>query len=309
LLVGILHLRLVELMRRNNIEKAKELLKKAKDKGVKMVILPSLFPVGNVIEVYDNTKRLRSLVKNLSEKIPGQITTTLIDLATESEMYVMTGSIVEQAGPKVFLTSLFINPYGEIIGKYRKVITSPRERELGIASGKEPVTMDLERKVGVLLEDDLLTPEIGRLLKLYGANMLYSVMKPWPLDFSKALESSATAMAVQLGLPVVVAGGEVVDKYNNFLGGAPSMVVLPDGSVYDMAEKEDSLLTFESVVLLQKSNSVRRMTDTPEEVFEICKGIRKLADERARSKSQVKWREPTTKKEDEEKEEEELEEG
>jgi hypothetical protein len=87
------------------------------------------------------------------------------------------------------------------------------------------------------------------------------------------------------------------------------MVVLPDGSVYDMAEKEDSLLTFESVVLLQKSNSVRRMTDTPEEVFEICKGIRKLADERARSKSQVKWKEPTTKKEDEEKEEEELEEG
>jgi len=147
------------------------------------------------------------------------------------------------------------------------------------------------------------------LLKLYGANMLYSVMKPWPLDFNKALESSATAMAVQLGLPVVVAGGEVVDKYNNFLGGAPSMVVLPDGSVYDMAEKEDSLLTFESVVLLQKSNTVRRMTDTPEEVFEICKGIRKLADERARSKSQVKWKEPTTKKEDEEKEEEELEEG
>ena len=45
MLVGILHLRLVELMRRNNIEKAKELLKKAKDKGVKMVILPSLFPV------------------------------------------------------------------------------------------------------------------------------------------------------------------------------------------------------------------------------------------------------------------------
>lgn len=287
MLVGILHMRLTEHMRRSNIEKAKNLMKVAKDKGVKAIILPSLFPVGNLIEVYDNTKRLRSIVKNLSEKIPGQMTNTLVELAMESEMYVITGSIVEQAGPKLFLTNLVISPHGDIIGKYRKVIVSQRERELGISSGKEPAKIDLERDIGILLEDDLLTPEVGRLLTLHGSEMLFSIMKPWPLGFQKALESVAISRAIELGVPVVMAGGEIADKTENVLGGAPTMVVLPDGTVYDIADEIDTLVTFESIVLLQKSSNAKKVTDASEEIFEICKGIRKIGDEKLRAKRSI----------------------
>ncbi|MEM3292480.1 MAG: nitrilase-related carbon-nitrogen hydrolase, partial [Saccharolobus sp.] len=59
MLIALLHLRLKELSRKYNLEKAKKLMKEAKQKGAKLVVLPSLFPVGNIFEIYDNEKKLR----------------------------------------------------------------------------------------------------------------------------------------------------------------------------------------------------------------------------------------------------------
>jgi predicted amidohydrolase len=78
MLIALVHLRLKELSRKHNLEKAKKLIRQAKDKGAKLVILPSLFPSGNMFEIYDNDKKLRSFIKNLAEKIPGNNTDTLI---------------------------------------------------------------------------------------------------------------------------------------------------------------------------------------------------------------------------------------
>ncbi|PVU68179.1 hypothetical protein DDW01_00505 [Sulfolobus sp. SCGC AB-777_G05] len=74
MLIGLIHLKLKESSKKQNIEKAKKLIKTAKEKGAKLVVLPSLFPVGNVFEVYENDKKLRSIIRNLAEKIPGPYT-------------------------------------------------------------------------------------------------------------------------------------------------------------------------------------------------------------------------------------------
>lgn len=57
MLISLTHLKLKEMAKKHNIEKAKKLVKTAKERGAKLVVLPSLFPVGNGFEVYDNEKK------------------------------------------------------------------------------------------------------------------------------------------------------------------------------------------------------------------------------------------------------------
>jgi Predicted amidohydrolase len=102
MLISLTYLKLKEMSRKHNIEKAKKLIKTAKERGAKLIILPSLFPVGNTFEIYNNEKKMRSVVKNLAEKIPGNSTDILVKLAMEGEIHLIAGPLLEQAGPKIF---------------------------------------------------------------------------------------------------------------------------------------------------------------------------------------------------------------
>jgi Predicted amidohydrolase len=177
MLISLTHLKLKEMARKHNVEKAKKLIKTAKDRGAKLVVLPSLFPVGNGFEIYNNEKKMRSVVKNLAEKIPGNTTEIAIKLAMEGEVHLIVGPLLEQAGPKIFLTTLVISPDGEIIGKYRKITSSEKDVRLGISNGKEPIHVVLDRKYGLIAEDDLMSPEISRLLYFGGSHAVIGTMK------------------------------------------------------------------------------------------------------------------------------------
>ncbi|MEM4046353.1 MAG: nitrilase-related carbon-nitrogen hydrolase, partial [Metallosphaera sp.] len=91
MLISLTHLKLKEMSKKHNVEKAKKLVKTAKERGAKLVILPSLFPVGNGFEVYDNEKKMRSMVRNLAEKIPGNTSEIVIKLAMDGQVHVIAG--------------------------------------------------------------------------------------------------------------------------------------------------------------------------------------------------------------------------
>ncbi len=205
-LIALLHLKLKELSRKHNVEKAKKLMKMARDRNVKLVVLPSLFPVGNTFEIYSNEKKLRSMVKNLAEKIPGNNTDILINLAMEGEMHVIAGPLLEQAGPKIFLTSLVLSPQGEIIGKYRKVIISDKDIKLGISGGKEPVYTLLDKRYGIISEDDLYSPEISRILSIFGAQAVIGTMKAMANN-QEMLKHLAIVRSIENGIPYLINGG------------------------------------------------------------------------------------------------------
>ncbi len=289
MLIGLIHMRLKELMRKQNIENAKKLLKVARDKGVKLAILPSLFPVGNMIEIYDNTKRLKGILRNLSEKIPGDMTETYVELATEAQIYLIAGSLIEQAGPKLFITTLIVTPQGEILGKYRKMIVSERERSLGISAGKEPTFVTLDHKYGLLTEDDVFVPEVSRILKFRGVSAILGILKPYHMP-AEVLKSVSIARSLEEEVPLILVGQDVEDKEGNLMGSSPSMVVLPDGSIYKESEEPNSVITVETSVLIQESNKVPRLIDlfSDDMVIRLCKGIRKVEESKEKKKREEK---------------------
>ncbi|MFP3197213.1 MAG: carbon-nitrogen hydrolase family protein [Sulfolobaceae archaeon] len=277
MLIGLLHLKLKEASKKANVEKAKKLIKEAKERGAKLVILPSLFPVGNIFEIYENDKKSKSIIRNLSEKIPGTITDTLINLATEGEIHLVAGPILEQAGPKVFLTTLIISPQGEIIGKYRKVIISEKDVRLGISSGKEPVFMSLDKRYGILAEDDIFSPEINRVLALGNASAIIGSIKAYARS-PDIVKYVAIARTLENGIPYILVGEVIEDENGEIIGSSPTFVTSTNSLIYKQAEDEDIVLYVETTVLMQESSKERigKINNIETILQGLCKNIKKM---------------------------------
>ncbi|MEM0168166.1 MAG: carbon-nitrogen hydrolase family protein, partial [Metallosphaera sp.] len=261
MLISLTHLKLKEMSKKHNVEKAKKLVKTAKERGAKLVILPSLFPVGNGFEVYDNEKKMRSMVRNLAEKIPGNTSEIVIKLAMDGQVHVIAGPLLEQAGPKVFLTTLVISPDGEIIGKYRKVASSEKDIRLGISNGKEPMHVLLDRKYGLIAEDDLMSPEINRLLYFAGSQAVIGTMKAYGKrqDFIKYV---AIARTVENEMPYLMNGEIIESEDGDIVGYSPTFITTPDSLIYKEANEEDTILLVESsMISASHDNLVARAND------------------------------------------------
>jgi len=122
--------------KKQNLERAKKLIKQAKEKNAKLIIIPSLFPVSSLFEAKINDRKIKGFLKSVTEKIPGSTSDLIVNLAMDSGVHILSGPIPEQAGPKTFMTSVIISPQGEILTKYRKIVLSEKEIELGLSSGQ-----------------------------------------------------------------------------------------------------------------------------------------------------------------------------
>jgi predicted amidohydrolase len=275
MLISLTYLKLKEMSRKHNIEKAKKLIKTAKERGAKLIVLPSLFPVGNTFEIYNNEKKMRSVVKNLAEKIPGNSTDILVKLAMEGEIHLIAGPLLEQAGPKIFLTTLVISPDGEIIGKYRKIMMSEKDVKLGISGGKEPIYVVLDKKYGVLSEDDLFSPEISRILALGGSQLIIGTTRPVNKK-QDLIKYVAITRSVENGISYLINGEMIENEDGEIVGYTPTFIATPDSLVYKEAEDEDSIVLVESSMITQNKEGVNtRLNGIESIIYGLCKSIKK----------------------------------
>ncbi|BCS91919.1 Nitrilase [Metallosphaera sp. J1] len=275
MLISLTHLKLKEMAKKHNIEKAKKLVKTAKERGAKLVVLPSLFPVGNGFEVYDNEKKMRSVVKNLAEKIPGNTSEIVIKLAMEGQVHVIAGPLLEQAGPKVFLTTLVISPDGEIIGKYRKVASSEKDIRLGISNGKEPMHVVLDKKYGLIAEDDLMSPEINRLLYFGGSQAVIGTMKAYPKK-QDSVKHLAIARTLENDMSYLINGEIIENEEGDIVGYSPTFITTPDSLIYKEANEEDSIVLVESTMITTNhDNLISKAGDLESIITGLCKSVKR----------------------------------
>ncbi len=158
--------------KKQNIEKALELIDEARAHGARLVALPELFncysTLGKMVEK--------------AEPVPGPTINTLAQKARRNKLYILCGSILERATKgKGFNTSVMVGPKGEILGIYRKTrlfdIDIPgkvrfKESEK-ILPGSEIVTANVDGLVvGLAICYDLRFPEIFSALNDRGAELI-----------------------------------------------------------------------------------------------------------------------------------------
>ena len=150
---------------------AETLIRDAVSSGAELVALPELWSCHGLDKVY----------KENAEPIPGPTTDFLSGLARELRVYVLGGSILEDAGSeKMYNTSTFFTSDGELAAVYRKIhlfdVKAPDREYLesaNMAPGNEVVTVKAgSATLGLSVCYDVRFPELYRLLALRGAEIL-----------------------------------------------------------------------------------------------------------------------------------------
>jgi predicted amidohydrolase len=259
--IAIAHISLKLMSKKVNFEKAKRVVHEAKQRGAKAVILPSMLNIGPIFSFY-SPAQVKSIVRNHAERIPsGPTATFLSSLAVSSGVFIISGPIIERAGPKVFLTSFAVSPAGSFLKRYRKIVLNPIDRTFGFSEGRTLEFFDLKEKYGVMIEGDVLFPEIARGLTILGSTVLLAFPRIEPA-FDKKLRKLLEARSIENNLPIISMGG-IVKSQEQTLSELPTYIfdpseglleeILLEGGKSEERKEED-----ERVVILELQNYTQK---------------------------------------------------
>jgi predicted amidohydrolase len=217
-----------------NIESAFEFIARAASEGAELIALPENFHI--------RTSSAESVLKlQAAESIPGPLSARIAEAAKEHGVYLLAGSYGERiSGRKRFHnTSLFFDPAGRIIAKYRKIhlfdvsigneiVT--QESQIVAPGGEVVVAKTDFGTVGLSICYDVRFPELYRSQALLGA-----VMSFVPANFTMFTgrdhwETLLRARAIENGM-FMIAPAQIGRIPGGHLSYGRSMVVDPWGIV------------------------------------------------------------------------------
>jgi predicted amidohydrolase len=154
-----------------NLEKLEKTVAEAKKQSVDMVIFPELSLTGYVV---------RDQIYELAEPVPGPSTEILAKIAKELKVHIVFGMPELSSGTQATIhnTAVLVGPKG-FIGKYRKMYLpthSVFEEKRYFRPGYEAATFDTELgKIGLIICYDIFFPEVSRLTRLKGAQLIVCI--------------------------------------------------------------------------------------------------------------------------------------
>jgi predicted amidohydrolase len=264
--LAIIHGKIRYQARRQNIHKLSASIEEAmsKEEPPQLLILPP-YPLTGPLIGYNNHERTMRYIKNNAERIneKGYTTQFIWQRMAPYMANVLAGPIIERAGPKLFNTILLIDQDHHRVLRYRKISVSPMEMKYRINPGKEPGLLSMpgpggvERKIGVFIENDIIHPEIFRILALMGAWVIIGSILPLPymeplvtteesgdLIYSvntSLLEAFASVRAMETGVPVIIVGGILENLHGELMAESPTIIADPELGVVKVQRDEDIL--------------------------------------------------------------------
>lgn len=169
--------------------------------------------------------------KKHAQPMPGPFEARFAEVAKRNDIWLVPGSIYEQAGDDFFNTCPVINPDGEVIARYRKQFPW-LPYESGVSCGSEGVVFDVPDvgRFGLSICYDMWFPETLRTMAWMGADVILhpSLTSTIDRDVEKCMVRAYAAMYQCYFFDVNVAGP---------LGVGQSIVAGPGGEVVHEAGK------------------------------------------------------------------------
>jgi deaminated glutathione amidase len=243
--VSCIQLTAVDGEKQATVDKALALVRKAGERGSKLVVLPEVWTgLG-----YSG----KDIYRAIAEPIPGPTTELLMREARRYGMYI-TGSLYEDAGRGIYHNSCpLIGPDGRILGIYRKthlfdapnrpdIQSGIRESDKVRAGDDLPVFDTAIGRIGLSVCSDLRFPEVYREMTLNGARLLIcaSAFLSPRLDH---WEFFLRARAAENQVWVVASGQYGTEPKSGIAFVGRSMVVDPWGTITACASDEETCLS------------------------------------------------------------------
>ena len=154
-----------------NLGTIKENAVRAKREGAQLVIFPELSLTGYVV---------RDQIYELAERIPGPSTRVVEKLAKENGLHIIFGmpETCERTQATLYNSAVLVGPNG-LIGKYHKIYLPTHsifEEKRYFRPGYEVAVYDTKLgKIGLVICYDIYFPEITRLTRLMGAQLIVCI--------------------------------------------------------------------------------------------------------------------------------------
>jgi predicted amidohydrolase len=227
-----------------NLEKIEIFIEEAADKGADLVALPEY-----VTFIGDEEGEFKN-----AESIPGPTSDLFCKLAMQHNIWLHCGSILEKVEgmDKLYNTTLFISPQGEIQARYRKIHLFDIEVENGV-SFLESGTKEHGEEIVVAKSDlatfgfsicyDVRFPELYRIMALRGAEVFFV-----PAEFALFTgrdhwETLLRARAIENTCYVIAPGQIGVKPAYQAYG--HSLVIDPWGTIIAKASDKEGVLMAE----------------------------------------------------------------
>jgi predicted amidohydrolase len=188
--------------------------------------------------------------KKYASSFPSEAEKFYSQLAKEHDIWLIPGSIYEQAGSEIFNTTTVINNKGEIVARYRKIYPFYPYEE-GVSCGHDFVVFDVPQgRIGVAICYDLWFPEVARQLTSMGAEVLIYPTLTGTIDRPiELVMAQATAATNQCYVIAINAAGS--------LGNGQSIVVGPEGNIIYQAGGGVEIIPIEVDFQLVRRNRER----------------------------------------------------
>jgi len=222
----------------HNIKKIEKKTQQAKRKGANLIIFPELVLTGYVC---------RDLVYELAEPVPkGPSIRKITDITRRENVHVILGMIEqsEKAGAVLHNSAVLVGPKG-FIGKYQKMhlpTHSVFEEKRYFRPGYQtPVYETSIGKLGMTICYDIYFPEITRVMKLKGAQLIACISAS-PSMRRGFFEVLTAARAIENTVFLAFTNLVGIENGLQFWGG--SRLIAPSGSIITQAkyDEEDLVL-------------------------------------------------------------------
>lgn len=215
-----------------NIRKIEQYVKRAKRKQANLIVFPELALTGYLC---------RDLVYELAEPVPGPSVHRLEAVAKKENMHIVLGMLEKSSKAKgvLYNTAVLISPKG-FIGKYQKMhlpTHSVFEEKRYFRGGYQTSVFDTSiGKLGLIVCYDVFFPEITRLLRLKGAELVICISAS-PSVRRGFFEVFTTARALENTMFLAYVNLVGIEDGLQFWGG--SRMIAPSGRIIAQAKYDE----------------------------------------------------------------------
>ncbi|MCX8176007.1 MAG: hypothetical protein N3E48_02105 [Candidatus Bathyarchaeota archaeon] len=202
----------------------------AKKGNSEFIVFPEYFTI-EAATVYLPTVKLSEALKKLAEEYFERFKRFMESLARKYQVFIVAGSIPEKIGDRYYNTSMLISSEGEV-GRYRKIHLHAADKIMGLdGSGNELKIFETPHgKTSIIICYDSLFPEVSRILRLKGVEVLFvpsaAPDKSSFIDLRRCCEARAVENQFVVVHSVLVGGVRAEEEFR-FYG--KSSILYPGG--------------------------------------------------------------------------------
>lgn len=174
-----------------------------------------------------------------AETLPGKTEARYGELAAETNLWLVNGSLFERDEDRVYNTTSVLSPDGEVVTRYRKMFPFLPYEE-GISSGTEPCVFTIPGvgTIGISICYDMWFPETVRALSWLGAEVIVHPTLTNTIDRDVELSIARSSAAVNQCYMVDINAAST-------MGVGRSIVVGPGGEVIHQSSGEHDVILFD----------------------------------------------------------------